>query len=94
MGRPRQTPEYAAAKLREFITSTRLTDAVVAERIGVTGAALSSYLGKQKQIPAPLVRLAIERFTGKLVPASWWVSEEERAWLDRVVPFKATGTGG
>lgn len=86
-------PQRAAKRLREFIDATGLKDAEVAGRIGISGAALSSYLSG-KQVPRrTIVRRAIERFTGGEVKASDWETLEERKLVARVVPFKRAANG-
>ncbi len=80
--------ESPSRKLRRFIQEAGVTASGAAAAIGVTGAAVSGYLNR-KQVPGDLVRQAIERWTGGKIKRAEWVTDEERARLDKVVPFVA-----
>jgi transcriptional regulator with XRE-family HTH domain len=88
--------EATADKFKAFIKITGLTRKAVAERIGVSGAALSGYLSG-KTNPRPLVRERIRIFTrGKIQPHEW-ASPDELELLASVKPWsrsERTGTEG
>jgi predicted transcriptional regulator len=78
---------YAAYLLEAFLAEHGLSQAAAAVALGVSGAAITSWIHGDKA-PEALSRHAIEKWTGGKVPALAWLSLEERARLEAVVPYR------
>jgi len=79
-------------RLRECIASAGITHAQAARRIGVSPAALSTYLSG-KATPGHLVREQIQKFTRGQVRVEEWTTEDERRALAQVIPLRRVRAG-
>ncbi len=85
----------APGRFRRFIDEARksdatLTDQRVAGILGVSPAALSSWLNR-RVVPKWSYRRAIERWTSGVVRALDWETPDERAELLRIIPASMPG---
>lgn len=72
---------------RKFLTDAGLTQAEAAKRLGVSAPTMHDWLTGAKR-PTAVWRDAIERLSSGSVPASSWVTPEERTRVARVRPVK------
>jgi len=77
-----QTP---GERLAAFVVATDISAAKAAEAIGVTGAALHKWTHGEGR-PRPEMRDRIARWTGGIIPAADWMTDEERAAVEAVEP--------
>lgn len=71
-----------------WISERKLTNTLVARELGVSKALVGDWLAGNLT-PGAFLRLKIERWTGGAIKAVDWLSEEERAALKALKPFKA-----
>ena len=76
-------------QLANFIASRGISAAKAAEALGVTGAALHKWLHGEGR-PRIEMRERIERWTGGAIEAASWMTSEERAAVDAIMPLADT----
>lgn len=79
--------EGARAALAEFIKKNGITLRAAAESLGTSKTSLILWL-RGEQRPRPPYRQAIAIWTGGKVPADSWETEEERAVVTAVRPYR------
>lgn len=81
-----RAPSETGAALHAVITAAGLTYDSAARALGATKVAVWSWCHTGSR-PNARLRLAIERWTRGAVPASSWLSADERVRLDSVEPL-------
>jgi transcriptional regulator with XRE-family HTH domain len=74
--------------LATFLKRHELTQLECARAIGVSNVAVHHWL-EGVQRPRERHREAIETWTKGAVPASWWLTDEERAQIAQIKPFQS-----
>lgn len=82
--------QSAPESLRAWMDELGVGPTAIARAVGKTAEAVYGWL-EGKYRPEALVRAKLERFTNGRVPAWLWLTDGERAEIEHVQPFAATG---
>ena len=74
--------------LKAFMSRNDLKQVDLSRGLGIKPPQVWEILNAKKR-PSQALRLKIERFTNGFVRADAWLSEQERAAIKSVVPFRA-----
>lgn len=76
-------PEQARQTLAAFLEENSLTQRQLARAIGVSDPVVHNWLSGDRR-PRDVHRRGIAAFTRQRIPAEAWLTEEERAEIERV----------
>lgn len=80
--------EHPARRLAAFVAARGISAAAAARALGVTPAAINKWVHGSGR-PRPEQREAIARWTGGVIAAADWMTEEELAAIEAVEPAVA-----